>query len=374
LTIDAQASVRWRKVAPPEIEAVAAQARRDLKISEFQHDPAWLNAERSADSDVRLFAARSANQTVGLLCARAATREFEYTAGGRVLLRRTVRQITVHEGPAIGPDAGDGLVDQAFVALAKDAEPGAIVYVSSVPVGSATHRVLSNRSSALRRSFDVLAWGEENPHFKIQWDGSIEGYFASLNPKRRGNARRAYEKFKTTVPHELRCFRSPAEADAFLLDATSISSKSYQSHELGIGLESDAGRQAQIRFAAARDSFLAYILYVEGAPAAYRYGYIYGDTLFAVSTAYDPAWSEHKPGAVIFLAMLYDIAKQRLPIKLIDLLPHDNSFKRDRSNLVIQTQGYFLFPRSLFGRSLSLPIRGIEGLKGLVSRLRGPAR
>lgn len=358
----------WRNLHSDAVDAIATDARRNLPLIEFLHDPEWAQASAQEPGGLTMLA-RGAPALTGLLCGRLAERTFKYDAAGRVLLTRKIRQMTVHQGPALRAGADSALAGRALVALGR-AAPDAIIYVSAVPVDSPTYRALTEPTSGVRRAFNVLPWGDENPHFKIQWDGSVANYLASLSAKRRRNMRRAYER----GGHELKRFRSSAEIDAFLRDAGAVSSKSWQSTQLGVGLTDDVGREGLIRFAAARDAFLGYVLYIDGAPVAYRYGYLYGSTLFAISTAFDPAWSEHMPGSAIFLAMLHDLEKLNLPVTSIDLLPHGNAFKRERANVVVNTRSFYLFGRSLPARTMYWPIAAIEAAKPLLKRRDLPPR
>lgn len=363
----------WVLRAFPDAEALhqfADQARRDLQIREFQHDPEWLDAQSTGRPDGPvLLAVGSGADIHGLLAARVATLPFTYSAGAVTVFRKTVRHFTVHQGPIGQGTADPQIVGAGFCALARHMPSDAVTYVSAVPVGSAVHRTLEDPRNELRGQFHVLPWGQQNPHFKIQWDGSVNAYLSSLSAKRRGNVKRASQRSSSTTPHAMRRFQHPSDIDAFLKDAIAISAQSGQDSGVGFDAQPGGAREALIRFAATRGAFTGYIMYVGESPVAYRYGFIYGHTLFAISTAYDRAWSEHKPGAVIFFEMLQDLENSKVPIKLIDLLPHENAFKRDRANIVVATQNYFLFKRSIAGSSLFYSVRALEASKPAVKTL-----
>jgi hypothetical protein len=355
----------WRVKAldsPADVSACAAEVRRELAVHEFQHDPEWLVAE-AADPSRRLALVQYAGERAeGLLLARVSDAPFQYAIGGVNVLRKTLRQFTVHQGPALR-QATPEAVEAGLCALARQLPANGVVYLSAVPVESCVHRALTT-GGQVGRHFHVLAWGGENPHFKIRWAGTVAAYLASVSAKRRGNIKRAFQKLDAAGSLRFQRFQSSGEVDAFLRDARAIAAKSYQSEDSELGFSED--REALIRFAAAHGAFVGYVLYINDTPAAYRYGYFYGRTLFAISTAYDPAWSEFKPGSAIFLEMLQDLEKTKAPIDLIDLLPHDNSFKRDRANVVVATRNFYLFKRNLRGAALYYPVHALEAFKPAV--------
>jgi len=242
----------------------------------------------------------------------------------------------------------------------------ALAYCSAVPVGSAFHQALTNPGDLACTGFRALKWGGESVHAKIRWEGSVDAYLKSLDAKKRGNVKRAWQKFQST-PHRLRQFREPTEIDEFLREATAVYTASDRGYEHELGPLPTTGREALIRLAAAEKAFWGLVLYVNDKPVAYRYGYVYGTTLFAISTAFERGSSEHKPGAVIFFEMLQQLERSRLPITLIDLLPHDSAFKRDRANCFVQTQNFYLFPRTTSWLGLYLPLAMIEGAKPIAS-------
>jgi hypothetical protein len=361
-------AVSWRS-NPTDLRALAGTLRQDLNLTEFRHDPEWLGAESTGGADkVTTLTASLEAKTLGVLVTRASRARFEYSAGARPLFGKDLLQFTIHQGPVVAASLGAHDVENSFVELSKNMPNGSVAYLSAVPIGSHTHAAFTDSGSRLLRSFYVLPWGRQNPHYKIKWEGTVEKYLASISAKRRGNVKRASQRTTGTAKFQLRTFRSPSEIEAFLHHANSISAKSNDP-ELKV-LQPGSGRLGLIRFAGAQDAFVGYVLYADEVPVAYRYGFIYGPTLFAIATAYDPDWSEHKPGAVIFYEMLKDLEETRAPISLIDLLPHDNTFKRDRANVTIPTQNFYLLKRNVSGAALYLPIHLLESCKPVAKRMR----
>lgn len=358
----------WTEIAfgsSAELSAFADRARSDLQLVEYQHDPEWLTVDESDDEKVAVVARESGGRLVGVVSARVARHPIEHTVGGYKLFRRPVVQYTVHQGPVCSygdlSAASDGL--RALGALPSDAA----IYLSAVPTGSALHDLICDRSSALHAAFRVLVWGRPSTHFKISWEGSVETYLASLASKtKRKNVRRASQRLAEEARLKTKRFQSADEADAFLADASAISAKTYQSRDLGLSIT--AGRRNLIRWSARRGAFLGYVLYFEEIPVAFRYGFIYASTLFAVGTGYDPAHEALAPGSVLFFTSLSDIERIKLPISTIDFMPHENSFKRDRANVSIEVNNCYLFPRTFSGLALWLPLATVETINRLGRR------
>ncbi len=373
MVIDATALCDWQSLAISGSASdlkFAERARRDLQLCEFQHDVAWQSTDIDATRE-RLVVLSDCSDTgvAGLLCARVADNDITYTVAGRTILRRKIAQYTIHQGPVTTRNPARGAIEAGMEKLATEMPTGSAVYVSAVPRGSHLDDLLADRRSGLRKAFHVIPWGRSSTHFKIRWSGSAEAYLASLSSKtKRKNVRRASQRLKSDQPLRVECFRSAGEINRFLADGAAISAKTYQARDLGLGLEDQPGREALIRFAAHRNAFLGHILYVGDIPIAFRYGFIFGKTLFAVGTGYDPAHVALAPGSILFLEALNDLERSALPIDLIDFMPHENSFKRDRANLEIQVHNYFLFPRTWSGFSIYAPIALLEIVADVAGR------
>lgn len=364
--------------APTDLAAFAARTRADLGICEFQQDAEWLAADRSGDESISVIADATPGAAFGLLAARVSKTDFEYTLRGWTVLRRKVLQYTIHQGPVIARNSAREAIEKSFDALASAMPRDAVAYVSAAPVDSQTHSLLQDSRSGVRKNFFVFPWGKECKQFKIDWTGSVERYLHSLAPKKRANVKRAAERLKTNASYHVRRFQAPAEVDEFLAVQSGLAATAQPNRDSRWQPALSAARRSLIRFAADRGTFIGYVLYIGETPAAYRYGFIYGQTLFAIATGYDHARAEDKPGAVVFFEMLRDLEQRKIPVTRIDLLPHESAFKNDRANLVVPTQNYYLFRRTLMGAALYGPMRLLELCRPLLESMlrlagRGPS-
>lgn len=354
--------------------ALAAEAEHRLAIGELNHDVAWLEAGKASDDDIVALADRSNGALCGLMPIRIARERITYTVGNVRVLALPVRQYNLVQGPLTSKPNSLSAMAQSMEALADLMPPTGAVFASAVPVDGAFNVLLADRASPVRKRFHVLKWGDANWHCKIDWSGTVEAYLASLGADSRRNFKRYDKKLFANEELEPRveCFRTAADIDRFLDDGIKVSDKTYQKKLLGLGLARGGATERRFRFAAERQGFLGHILYLGGAPAAFHYGFVYHDTFFVVQMGYDPAFAPHQPGAVLFLHVLKDVERLKLPVRTIDCLPGVTDFKLRTTNRKEAIQNYYLFKRSLGGTArfaaLYLLDAAVWGLKSLAAR------
>jgi CelD/BcsL family acetyltransferase involved in cellulose biosynthesis len=208
-------------------------------------------------------------------------------------------------------------------------------------------------------------------HCKIDWTGSVEAYLASLGPDSRRNFKRYDKKLFASVElrAEVKRFQDPNEIDRFLDDGIKVSDKTYQKNLLGLGLTRGGPTERRIRFAAERRSFIGHILYLNDEPVAFHLGYLFEESFFAVQMGYDPAHSSHQPGAVLFLHVLHDLERLRLPVRVIDCLAGVTDFKLRTTNRKEPIQNYYLFQRTMRGFAMYASLRIADLTVGLARAL-----
>jgi hypothetical protein len=323
---------------------------------------------------------------VGVLPLRVSRNAITYTVGNLNLFTMNVREFQLFAAPVtMRADAGLAMT-KAMQALAEIMPRGAVAFAGAVPCDGAFHALLTDKNSTLWQPFRVLKWGEENLHCKIDWQGTLEAYLASLGADSRRNFKRYSKKLfaNAELKPAIERFRSEAEVTRFLDDGMKISDKTYQKKLYGLGLARGGATEKRFRFAAAHQGFLGHILYFKGEPVAFHYGFVFGKTFFVVQMGYDPAFSQHQPGAVLFFHVLEDVEKLKLGVTSIDCLPGVTDFKLRTTNRKERIQNFYLFKRDLGGTARYFAIKVIDvvvrGLKSaaarlaLTDRLRGWAR
>lgn len=164
---------------------------------------------------------------------------------------------------------------------------------------------------------EVRSWRREaflttQPHWRIAAPESMDAFFQSCTGNHRSNLRRLVKRLEKDYAGklELACYRSPSEVDQAVTDAASISGHTYQA-ALGAGLEDSLGTRTLLKAAAAEGWFRGYLLYLEGAPAAFHFALKYGRCLFGDQIGFEPRFREYGVGTYVFLKVLEDLCRTR---------------------------------------------------------------
>lgn len=200
------------------------------------------------------------------------------------------RRLTLEEGLAGGLPPLPALPDDA-----AGYQLGAVPAAMLAEARAAFPRLRPFVRQAYRRSYADLT-------------GDFDAYLAGFSAKSRSTLRR---KVRRLEPLDVRGFSTPADIDAFHRDARIISSRSYQERRLDAGLPDGAEAIEAMRALAARDRLRAWILYVEGRPAAYLYAPGEGDTLVYAHLGYDPDFAGLSAGTVLHYAAMRALMAER---------------------------------------------------------------
>jgi len=377
VVVASPAAACWRAVPllrGTDLESVAARAHATLSISDCSHDVEWMSVEHGwPDEKMLVLSDEDDDELMGLAVFRISTAPLEYALGPVVFLRWRTKQFCLYQELISRRSDRSEAIGSCFEELGSALPHGSVVYVGAVPVGSETHRELEDRSSPVRRHFSVFPWGRPMPRCGIAWKRSVEAYLTSISRRTaRDLRRRATALFSNQeLTCEVRRFKSQSDVDIFLRDAESISDKTYQKKDLGLGLSRGGPRERTIRFAAERDGFLGYVLYINGQPAAFDYCFIYGETCTMKNKGYDPAWAAYHLGSVLHLEILCDFERNNVPVSYIDYSSHFNHFKFRTTNDHPLTQNYYLFPRTITGAIQYFMLKSTDSLSRSIASLVG---
>jgi CelD/BcsL family acetyltransferase involved in cellulose biosynthesis len=130
--------------------------------------------------------------------------------------------------------------------------------------------------------------------------GGYPAYLDGFSSKTRSTLLRKQRRFADGVP-DVRMYRTVAEIEEFDRLARPLSRRTYQERLLAAGLSDNLER---MRALAVKDALRAFILFREGAPAAYLYMPAHGTTLIYAYLGYDPDLASLSPGNVLQLGAL----------------------------------------------------------------------
>jgi hypothetical protein len=353
------------------LKRLAGEVRAALPDLDMNHDIEWIAAAHGfPQNELIVLTDRDGDKIVGVATFLVSRAPLVFGLGGFTLLKRQVRQLKLYQGITTARADAGRAIGACFASL-SDVMGTGVVFIGAVEIGSALHGQLVDARSELRRRFRTLAWGNESQHCLVRWAGGIEAYLASIGKKSGKELQRNTKLLMSdkSLACELRHFRAPEEVDAFLADGIAISDKTYQKKDLGLGISRGGAVERLMRFAAARGAFLGYILYIDGAPAAFRYGFVCGRTATMKQTGYDPKWAERQIGSVLFFQVLNDFAAAKLPVDRLDFMPDVNLFKLRTTNDWRQIRHYYLFKRDAGGTAQYLALAATDFLSRTLGAL-----
>jgi hypothetical protein len=352
-------TIKWRAsevASVGERRSLAELARANLPIRKMSHDVDWLGVEGDQPGHrLIVLVDREGDELLGIAPFHVHPSGLSFWIGEISVFSKKVERFAIEEGPLTRRQPARVAVDSCFAALSALLGRGNVVFLGGVPRDSDLQTLIDDETSALRRAFHLVPFGAEYLRCKVTWTGSYEAYLASLSARERGKLRRALKRFAELpdVVAQVRRFQAPKEVDAFLEDAVPVSEKTYQTRLLDLGLTRGGALERELRAGAARGYFLGHVLYVNGAPVAFHYGYVFNKCFFMVAAGYDPALAQHEIGIVLFLEVLKDIEKRGDAIELMDNLYGGGTYKERTSNLKTPERHYYLIPRTLSGAVLA---------------------
>lgn len=371
-TAAANAEGDWRALDLPDnmaIASLASRLRASLSPDHVEQDPEWQSLECDPGDRMVVLVDENDDGLQGTLSGRVHNDEISFQIGGITLLRKRVRRMTIREGIVTRRPDPLSTAARAIAAAAEQVTGAPALFLEAVPEGSTFQTLLTTRAKDIRGAYRVLPWAETR-NSRIKWDGNVEAYLKTIGKGTRRDLKRCATDLMSDPAHkcEVKRFSTPAELDVFISDGTSISDRTYQKRQLGLGLSRGGKLEAQLRFAAAQGGFLGHILYIDGAAVAFQYGFLYNKIYFIQQVGYDPAWGRSQPGSVLHLEALRDLEHTKLDVKLLDFGQGLTLFKERTTNERRVIVHYYLFRRSAQGFVLYLIARTMGGTKRLIQK------
>ena len=199
----------------------------------------------------------------------------------------------------------------------------------------------------------------------------FDAWLARLSANSRSTMKRKARKLadRSGGMLDLRCYRTPDELSEFYEHARQVSAASYQERLLDAGLPQGPGALGAMQALAARDAVRAWLLFIEGRPAAYLYAPAEGDCLLYAYLGYDPAFAAFSPGTVLqYEAMRGLMAERRF--RLFDFTEGDGRHKRQFATGTISCVDLLLVRRTLSNLAIGHLINALDHTVALAKRIR----
>lgn len=163
---------------------------------------------------------------------------------------------------------------------------------------------------------------------------------------------------------DVTAYRTAGDIAAFHGPARLLSAATYQEKRLGAGLPRDP---ADLLALAASDDVRAWMLRIEGRPAAYLCCTADADTLRYDHVGHDPAFAALSPGAVLQMAALDTLFADRFT--RFDFTEGEGQHKRTFASGSVACTDLLLLRPTLGNRALALALSGFDAGIAVVKRL-----
>jgi CelD/BcsL family acetyltransferase involved in cellulose biosynthesis len=239
--------------------------------------------------------------------ARLERQELSHRLGYRTIYEPHVSAITVVPGGLLGELDAERfrlLLDELRRGL--ETEQADLLIVSYLPLDSLPFRIASTKPPFLQRQHAVRS----GIHWELDLPGSLDELLQTKSSKHRQTLRRKQKKLERDYDGrlEVRVFERPEEIDEFFAAAAPVAAKTYQ-HALGVAFGDTPAHRARTRVAMEHGWFRAWVLYLDGEPAAFWHGERYAGTFRTGNPGFDPRFDAYGIGTYLMLRMVDDLCR-----------------------------------------------------------------
>lgn len=236
--------------------------------------------------------------------AMAVGRVGEVLLGARLgyatVLRPRLQALVVSQGGLVGADEARAEPLLAALLDALQLESLDVVRLRA-RVGSPVHELATTRPGALVRGRAADAVVRRRAHIPETFSEYLQARSAKTRSNIQRYGRRLEGRFGDGL--SLRLFQTPAELPRLVRDTLAVYEKTYQ-HGLGEGFSDKEPERALRRLAAERGWLRAWVLYLDGVPAAFWHGTLYRRIFYTGPTGYDPEHSDLRLGTHVLAKMV----------------------------------------------------------------------
>ena len=169
-------------------------------------------------------------------------------------------------------------------------------------------------------------------HWLMKFPSGLEDFLMSLERSQRSKLRRKYKKVFNHFDQrmEIRGVCSATQLESAIPQFEEIARKT-EKRKRGFGFFDSPDIRQELIQAANNRWLRAFIVYLEGKPAAFWIGTLYNRLLQADYVGFDPAWAEFSPGIFLFLHVLETL--QTEDIETIDFGRGDTQLQQCFSDI-----------------------------------------
>lgn len=280
------------------------------------------------------------------LMGRYEIKPFEVALGYRKLRLPPVRWLTFVHGGLLGESSEDNvsLLTESVSKSLKNGEAD-VAWFHNLDVDSRIFHTVTKAAGMLSRDyFPVLV-----DHWKAQVPNSFDELLRQRSQNTRHYLKRYAKRMQEAFGDQItiRKLRELSDVESILADCETVASKGYQ-RGLQVGFINNDETRRLMALAANRGWLRSYILYISGLPVAFWNGYLYRRTLCTWTTAYDPQYSEFRPGSFLLRRMVEDLCQEKA-VDELDFGVGEADYKRQWCDQNHRESSVFLFAPTLRG-------------------------
>ncbi len=320
-------------------------------------------------------------QTVaGLAFLRDEPAELAFRIGPVTVGRVAIRRFALNVAPLFSSELAPAQREAHAAALADTVcsglPRGSVVLLRSLELSSPIARYVAGQIlPGAKRGFWAVRHGRRHRHYRIALPASFEDYLQRMTRSNRHDVRKTLRRFDaaTTGRWRVRCYTAADEVLSFYEQAAGIAQRSWQSTELGLGVNDRPGIARAFERIARLGWFRSYILFANEVPVAFQIGFVHKGAYYLKVTGFDPAYAKLHVGVVLLLQILQDLITGGVAPGGVDFGTGENLLKARLSNQSTEEAYYYLFPRTARGAVLGAALgaaNGLSSLGGKISRRR----
>ena len=279
-------------------------------------------------------------EPVALAAGRLEDTNLPARLGYKVILNSRVRALTVVYGGLLGDAASMPPLLAAVGDSVKD-ERLDLVRFRMLELDSSQHTALTHGLPVLRKQ----RFAPKLRHWRSALPGTLDDFLAQRSRRRRESVRRYSRRLEKTYGDDVRVevVRDGAGLEKLFAESMVVHQETYQ-HILGVGF-SDANVQRRLaELAADRGWFRGYMLYLREKPVAFWHGNAYRGSFGVVSTGFDPAYADDRPGTYLLMRALEDLSGDG-SAQVLDFGFGDADYKRHFGDDFVEEQDVGVFQR-----------------------------
>ena len=193
----------------------------------------------------------------------------------------------------------------------------------------------------------------------------FDAWWAGLSANTRSGLKRKVKKLGTL---DVRRYRTPEELETFHALARDVAAKTYQERLLGAALPDTPEFVAEMLGQAAAGAVRAWLLFLDGRPAAYLYCPVVRGVVVYAYLGHDPAVGELSPGAVLQVEAMRDLFAEG-DLRQFDFTEGEGQHKRSLATGGVACADLLLLRPTLANRAVLAGLQGFDAGVALAKRV-----